>query len=355
MPWAPQPESRQAGHRQAWFPQPPVVERRHRAGWFPRWRRTASDTGVGEDGALIVPGIAAATTGLGVGAGVVPRIDTVAGDSGVGVGAAAVDLAAAVWDGGIGTDLAATIGVQPTVDGGVGDDHTSLLPRVAGPMTGVGDDRVAALARVTAAESGVGQEAGSADFTPHEPVEVSYTTPGTYTYVIPVWCRYLDIAAVGSGRGGNGNTSAIAGAGGAGGQWDWTTITRGVSLFTWATRELTVVVPEGGLGGNGNLIGVGAPGYPGSPARVVLPVYEIDIISAPGGTQERSGNQSGGSPGNLTVPGWRTFVGGAESTSGNGTPGNPPGGGGRGGNGSYFSINRGGQGAAGAVYIRARQ
>ena len=355
MAWSPNPTIPQRTHEPAWFPTPQTpAPVNHRPAWFPWYRFTAQDSGIGEDGALIVPRLLAADTGIGTDVASLPRVGTLGVDTGLGADSALIVPELIGLDSGVGVDEAAGIGLHG-VDSGVGaDSASSMKAGIAVVDSGVGADMLAELKPgFIGTDSGLGADSGTIAFTPMAAVETSYTAPGAYTYKIPVWCRYVDIVLCGSGRGGNGNTGVLAGAGGNAGGWAGTTLERGVSIG-WEIINITIIVPDGGNGGNGVIIGIGGMGANGSAATASI-VSGSPFLSAPGGSGERSGNQSGGSPGNYTYSGWKTFTGGAETTSGNGTAGNPPGGGGRGGNGNIIGSNSGGKGAPGAAYLRARQ
>ncbi|AOT25767.1 minor tail protein [Mycobacterium phage Tortellini] len=356
MPWSPSPTVPQRQHRTAWFAELPAPQpAQHQTAWFPLYRVTGTDSGVGEDSAIIVPRLVGTDTGIGADQAALTRVgDLLAVGTGLGADSALIVPELIVLDSGAGVDDAARIGLHGA-DSGIGTDSVgSMKPGFAVFDSAVGADMLANLKPgFVGTDSGLGADSGTIAFTSMAAVETSYTTPGAYTYKIPVWCRYVDIVLCGSGRGGNGNSGALAGAGGNAGGWAGTTLERGVSIG-WEIITITIVVPDGGNGGSGAVIGVGGQGANGSAATASV-VSGSPFLSAPGGSGERSGNQSGGSPGNYTYSGWKTFTGGAETTSGNGTAGNPPGGGGRGGNGNFIGTNSGGKGAPGAAYLRARQ
>ncbi|WP_301119756.1 hypothetical protein [Mycolicibacterium fortuitum] len=350
MPWSPTPATPERQHRTAWFPAPPAPHsREHLTAWFPRYRLKPSDTGIGQDVAAAFPRIPAIDTGIGLDRALLSRITELLADGAVGADTALLTPKLYVADSGLGAG-AARPGVRPTGQG-VGGDSGVPRPRFAVVDAAVGADMLTSLRpRTTATDQGRGADTATNGFTPKAAALTSYTTPGTYQYRIPVWCRYVEIVLCGSGRGGNGNSNALPGAGGNAGGWAAVTLERGVDI-PWTLLDITIVVKDGGAGGAGSVF-VGSAGTDGAASTAA--VSGTVILSAPGGTGERSGNQSGGSPGNYSYGG-QSYTGGAETTTGNGTVGNPPGGGGRGGNGNTFGGFAGGKGAAGVGHVRARQ
>lgn len=350
MPWSPIPTSPQREHKAAWFPTPPAPEpRQYQPAWFPRYRITSSDTGIGQDLAVARPRVPTHDTGIGADQALASRFAELLADTGVGADKALLKPNLYIADSGIGADTA-RLGLRPS-EQGTGSDISIARPRFAAIDAAVGADMLTSLrARITVADRGLGADSAAAGFTPHAAALTSYTTPGTYQYRIPVWCKYIEIILCGSGRGGNGNSNALPGAGGNAGGWAAITLERGVDI-PWTLLDITIVVKDGGAGGAGSVF-VGSAGTDGAASTAA--VSGTVILSAPGGTGERSGNQSGGSPGNYSYGG-QPYTGGAETTTGNGTVGNPPGGGGRGGNGNTFGGFAGGKGAAGVGHVRARQ
>ncbi|WP_445929754.1 glycine-rich domain-containing protein, partial [Mycobacteroides abscessus] len=68
----------------------------------------------------------------------------------------------------------------------------------------------------------------TAVFSPHAPDTQSWSAPGTITYNILSWCRYIDIILVGGGNGGGGGFAGfVTGGGGNAGTWTHITIERG--------------------------------------------------------------------------------------------------------------------------------
>lgn len=326
---------------------PEVVE--PPVGWWAPPSLATADAGIGRDDSLIVPRFAAIDGGTGSDLALVSRIPQLPGDSGIGIDRGLIRPKAFVVEAGLGAD-AARSGVRPS-DEGRGADAGLVRPRFAVVDAAVGAELLTSLrARIAVSDRGLGTDTAAAGFTPHAAALTSYTSPGTYQYRIPVWCRYIEIILCGSGRGGNGNSNALPGAGGNAGGWAAITLERGVDI-PWTLLDITIVVKDGGAGGTGSIF-VGGLGGDGSASTAA--VSGTVILSAPGGTGERSGNQAGGSPGPYNYGG-QTYPGGAETTTGSGTPGNPPGGGGRGGNGNTFGGFNGGKGAPGVGHVRARQ
>ncbi|BBC43591.1 hypothetical protein [Mycobacterium phage C3] len=174
---------------------------------------------------------------------------------------------------------------------------------------------------------------------------------GPYTYEIPDWCNFLDIVLVGGGAGGNGGSASFAsGHGGFAGVWQGITLQRGQHIAR-SVAEITGVVGDGGNAGAGGPVGgIGGSGF----ASTATAVGWAGLTAIGGEPRPRLGllHQPGDGPGDFLFNSVN-YVGGAETTSGNGTPGNAPGGAGRGGNGGVFSGSPGGKGGAGRVWIRA--
>lgn len=293
--------------------------------------------------------LAAHDTGIGSDAALIPRVAELLADGAVGSDTALIVPNLLGVEGGVASD-AARPGVHG-IDGAVSSDSGLIVPRFAIVDAAAAADAVSVRARMGCADTGLGSDSAACGFSSQAAASTSYTAPGTYQYRIPVWCRYIEIVLCGSGRGGNGNSNFLAGAGGNAGQWAAVTLERGVHI-PWSLIFITIVVPDGGDGGVGRAVGVGGMGEDGSAATAAATGWTG--LSAPGGSGERSGNQTGGSPGNYSYGG-TTYPGGAESSTGNGSPGNAPGGGGRGGNGNTFGGFNGGKGAPGVAHMRARQ
>lgn len=333
----------------SWRLTPPVVAPVAKP-WKVKWTRSAVDVGIGTDIATLdAVRMPAADTGLGADRAVLAALSIPATDTGLGADRGLIVPHFYTADTGLGADFARP-GVRP-VDIGLGTDLCQARPRFAAIDSAVGADLITSVrARIAVPGTGVGADVAASGFTAHAAALTSYTAPGTYQYRIPVWCRFIEIILCGSGRGGNGNSNALPGAGGNAGGWAAVTLERGVDI-PWTLLDITIVVTDGGAGGTGSVF-VGGQGANGS--AVTAAISGTVILSAPGGTGERSGNQAGGSPGPFNYGG-QTYPGGAETTTGSGTPGNAPGGGGRGGNGNTFGGFNGGKGAPGVGHVRARQ
>ncbi|MGB3707588.1 hypothetical protein [Gordonia sp. (in: high G+C Gram-positive bacteria)] len=236
-------------------------------------------------------------------------------------------------------------------DRGRGIDASHLAARLLGRDTAAGVDRAALLAHLTGrATPGVGSISGAVAFSPHTAETQTWSTPGTYTYPIPPWSRYIDLVGIGGGASGQTGSGVAGGkgSGGAAGGWNSATLERGVAI-PWTATTINVIVGAGGTKpSNSDYAG------PNNGAGSTISVVGTSAgIVCPGGTGTISG-QNGGSASNYPYMD-QTFTGGAGG-SGNGGAGGVPGGGGAGGNGGIFgSRTQGGAGGAGYVWIRGRQ
>ena len=179
------------------------------------------------------------------------------------------------------------------------------------------------------------------------PATTSYTTAGSGTYTIPGWANYMDVVVVGAGGGGNGGGGGYTNGGGGGaGTWSGLSFTRSLSATTYS-----YTVGAGGNGGVSNTAGTAGGASAGN---------GVAITGAGGAAGAGQGiTLDGYGAGNYTLN-TVTYTGGAATATGNSTanvskPGNPPGGGGAGGLGQLAGGTTGGNGAAGAVWFRARQ
>ncbi|MGC5248913.1 hypothetical protein ACPXB3_18535, partial [Gordonia sp. DT219] len=195
----------------------------------------------------------------------------------------------------------------------------------------------------------------TAGFPATAPASATYPTPGTYSYAIPPWCRYIAYAALGAGGGGGRHNafSAFTGRGGAAGTWTTGILERGVD-FPWTATTITITIGAKGVGG-------GLNGTAGGDTTITIPGGSVlTATGGAGGLGNQAGSPtSGGSPGNATVDG-QTYVGGTGGASGSGTssPGAgvaPGAGGGGGGGGLVNGQQNGADGADGRAWIRARQ
>lgn len=177
---------------------------------------------------------------------------------------------------------------------------------------------------------------------PHDPEDATYTTPGTWTWNMPSWCRVgdlVDLIMYGGGRGGTKGTSLSGSNGGAAGAIASTTLTVGTDIAVGSSLTGQVGAAGAANAGNG-----------GNTTCTTLG------LTAAGATTE-SGASNGASPGNRTQ-GTRTVTGGTGGTgssSGTGGTGTQPGAGGGGGGSLFFVGKNGGPGGAGLVAVRVRR
>ncbi len=320
--------------------------------WGVKYSRTAMDGGVGSDLSAILPRIPAVDTGLGAD---IPLLQAIAGllvtDDGLGTDAGLLVPELLVIDSGLGADLA-----RPGVrgwDSGVGNDFASLglLPLFVSD-SGAGADRCSDVPRIKAFDGGLGADTVTNGFATHAAVTTPYTLAGTYTYTIPVWCRYIDVVLVGAGGGGasSGTFYTLGGYPGQAGSWATLTLQRGVDI-PWTATSITVVVGVGGNKGVGGF--TGTSGTDGAASTLVI--SGSTVLTAAGGTRggvsaTGTSDNTGRSPGSITYNG-EPYTGGATQPT-TGANGNPPGGGGAGGKNFGGS---GGNGAPGGGWCRAYQ
>lgn len=190
----------------------------------------------------------------------------------------------------------------------------------------------------------------------HPPATQEYPAIGSFTYNVPSWANYLDVAILGGGGGGRaGDPFGGNGEGGHGGGWATATLTRGAELATSAT---TAVVTVGGGGAGGTFNPASNPGSNGGASSISCAAEgggTTNVIGAAGlgGTLiSPSRDLTGQSPGNVTYNGITYYGGGAQTVAS--SPGNAPGGGGSGGS-SWNAGTPAGSGAGGVVWITARQ
>lgn len=356
MPWSPTPAAPEREPQPGWFPTPPTPEpRQHRPAWFPRWRVTAADTGIGQDRTLAVPRLLVTDAAIGVDVAAVTVIaGLVAADAGIGTDSGLIVPRFSGADRGIGVDTARA-GIHGH-DQGAGADSGLMVPRSVAVDSGAAADMLTGLRYrlPPSTDPGCGADSAGAWFTPHTALRVDYTAPGTYTYPIPVWCRYIDLPAVGAGGGGAGGNNVNAdGRGGYPGAWGGLTLQRGVDI-PWTATSLTIVVGSGGAPGAAGSNGDGGPG--GLTQIKYGTTVLLAVAGGAGGygTNPFQGDQTYGQPpGDYTFNG-RTFIGGARQNT-LGAAGNPPGCGGAGGDGRIFSSDPGGAGAPGAAFAIAYQ
>ncbi|AYB69208.1 minor tail protein [Gordonia phage Foxboro] len=227
----------------------------------------------------------------------------------------------------------------------------SLQAHLLAVQTGAGEHVATLAARLVATLDASATFPGRGAYSPVAPTTTAFTTVGAFTYPIPAWSIYVDAIGVGGGRGGQTGSGANSqpGSGGLPGVWAGITLQRGVDI-PWSEVQLTGVVGAGGAGGANS---DNAAGQPGGNTTITA---SVGTLTAAGGTGVNSGStrRDGPGPGDYTYLD-TTYTGGALS-DGSGLPGNPPGGGGSGGNGGVFgNRTRGGAGARGQAWLRARQ
>lgn len=197
--------------------------------------------------------------------------------------------------------------------------------------------------------AGRGEIQVSAGYPAMSPEVSTYTTPGTSTYTLPYWWRYLDIVMIGGGASGQTGNGANGQAGKGGNPATWVTVTleRGVDVPAMATTITVVVGTGGATPANSDLAGPNPGGYS------LVTGSGMSTVSSSVGFGTASG-QNGASPGDVTYQ-TITRTGGSAGT-GNGGSATAPGASGAGGNGGFFtSRTRGGAGARGEVVLRVRQ
>lgn len=260
-------------------------------------------------------------------------------------------------DAGVGADLA-RMGVRPC-DSANASDHVVAAPGCAAVAAAVGVDvaTVPGIRGISSATNALGGTTAIVGFTPHAAASTAITAVGTTTYVIPVWCRYIDVVllAGGGGGGGAGGNPLYPGEGGDAAAFVTQRLERGVDI-SWATGTLTVSVGDGGAAGVGGPIG-GTASAGGPTTLSAVGLSTITASGGRGGTGSAVGityDQNGDGVVPVTFNGV-AYNGGGPVMSGNGTVGNAPGGGGRGGNAGIFLGSAGGKGAPGQAWLRAYQ
>lgn len=345
-----QPTRPPVGPRAGWSGGSSPVVPAPALGWVPGVGRILTDSGVGADWAELLAYLAARDSGVGGDSA------TVAGfgftDTGIGADVAALLAHLAAAGEGVGVDTATWLENVKTsgIDSGVGDDLATLLAHLAASDSGVGGDLATLLARLLAADGSNGADGAVGVFSPHAEARQSWTTPGTYSWPIPAWARYIDFVGIGGGASGQTGSGANSSSGGGGqsGTWGAATVERGVGV-PWSASTITVVVGAGGAKApNADKAGPNN----GAQSTVAVDGANVGLAFLPGfGTTSGKNGQ--------TAPGYTyldvTLAGGAGGT-GNGGAGSGPGGGGAGGNGGLFGFRtQGGAGGSGMVLLRGRQ
>lgn len=172
----------------------------------------------------------------------------------------------------------------------------------------------------------------------HAPESFPYTTPGTFSLVLPSWLTagdLVDLIGIGGGGGGGGSQFYLTGQGGGGAAWGATTLTVGTHIKIGST--LTIVVGAGGAygsagnaGGNGGLTTVTYVDPSNNPHTITIGAagpYGGPGISHNGANPNSTSSGAAPSPQNETYNGITYFGGGTVSSGNNGAA---PGGGGGG-------------------------
>jgi hypothetical protein len=236
-------------------------------------------------------------------------------------------------------------------------DDLYVWPSLVGNM---GDGALSSTVRgyvvvkIGAAFSGGGSMSASASFPVVAEVTTQVTIVGAYTYTIPWWANFVDEIFLGAGGGGAGGSGATAadGNGALAGTYSNRTLVRG-SNVPWATTQLTGNIGDGGNPGSQNNAGSGG----GPVTRNAISGGDIARQGNPGVGGAGTNGDPGRGAGNLVFNG-KTYVGGAQVSSGGnpGAAGLPPGGGGAGGAGGIFNTGKsGGKGGRGQAWFRAYQ
>lgn len=167
-----------------------------------------------------------------------------------------------------------------------------------------------------------------------------FTTPGSFTYVIPAAATHLDIVMLGGGGGGAGG-NLVGGFGGAAGKWASYTLERGKDI-PMGESQIEGVVGGGGDGGDAFQVG-------GNGEVTLFTAGSVRGTAAGGLGSGNTALQWGlGVDGPTYTYNGAAYTGGAEQYIASAV-GNAPGGGGAGG----FTLIPGGDGARGQVWIRA--
>lgn len=362
--WTPGGETVNVAPRAGWSadgPEPDTIAPTQGWWWVPQ--ANARDSGVGQDGTLVRPRLVSVGAGAGgdrLYMGTDPTQDfelrVPVRENGGSRDSALVRARLSARDGGTAGDLA-RLGVTGK-DGAAGDGSAQARLLVSGrDSAGAGDGVAGERARVSARDVGAAGDSASASFSARAAVSSAYNSAaGTFTYTIPVWSRYLVLVGIGGGASGMTGNGAInqPGTGGAAGKWSSTILERGVHI-PWAATSITVVVGAGGAQPPSNDWAAAVAG-----SATTFTASGSTVLTCAGGSGTNGGTNGGGiregqAAGNYSVDG-DTYTGGSDQPSGNGVAGNPPGGGGAGGNGGIFgSRTRGGAGARGGAWIKARQ
>ena len=208
------------------------------------------------------------------------------------------------------------------------------------------------VARATALYVAAAAPRATAGFSVHAPEVVTFTRPGSHTFIVPWWCNALDVTVLAGGCGGNGGGTRSSrpgenGFGGPAGRWADLAIVRGADV-SWNENAIKIIVGDGGIGGiPGGTGGVGGSSSAAIGSSSVVSSHDNPHIAPPAVERAlRSGTGGGVDPHPLV----HVLVGGASQPLLS-SDGMPPSGGGAGGK----PDDHGGNGAPGAVVIRAYQ
>jgi len=189
---------------------------------------------------------------------------------------------------------------------------------------------------------GIGIVSGDAAAPVLAPRSEEFRTPGSFTYTIPEQFRVagykIDRVAVGGGGGGNGSLIGLGGKGGSAGTWAADTLVYGTDI-PLGTTTLNIVVGPGGPGGL----------TPNDGGDSTSSQTGVPTLTAAKGLVGQASSGYGESPGDFI---WNNapYAGGLTQTRTGGAGFGPGGGGAQGG-----ILLASGHGAAGGVFITARQ
>jgi hypothetical protein len=198
----------------------------------------------------------------------------------------------------------------------------------------------------------VGIGVGTPPPTPFFPQQKPYYASSTHT--VPSWATLVDLVGVGAGGGGEGETGAGNGPGGTAGAWQGMQLTVGVTNTVNAGMDIpiggtiTITVGTGGAGGAFFTPGNDGGGTVFSWVNMAGTAMTLTCNGGLGGQLSTNTLSWGLSPGNFTFDGY-PYTGG--SLNATGSVGNPPGGGGPGGQAFQFGL----AGARGQAWTVDRQ
>ncbi|NOS28180.1 hypothetical protein HGK65_25800, partial [Mycobacteroides abscessus] len=260
-------------------------------------RAFAADTGIGEDSATLLAHLLMTDTNIGSDTAALTA-HLLGRDDGLGSDSAALLAHLTGTDTSTGGDSATAMlrYFLSGTDTGIGADSAALLAHLSGRDLGQGQDTATLFAHLAGFDTGGGYDSATAVFSPHAPETQSFSAPGTITYNIPSWCRYIDIVLVGGGNGGGGGFAGfITGGGGNAGNWSHVTLERGVDI-PWSATAIIFVIPVATPGGTQGNKGAG-----GGTVTASVAGSGWAGLSATGGTGDQFGStRNGASPGTHT-------------------------------------------------------